>query len=890
MKLFWKIYAGVFLLLLVTVVPSSYLLSLKQFEDARATFADEHEVIGRLIYKQMEVGYLESKWPFESLNQVASRKETLFWWVVKEDGTIHLANDAAFMGTNANAYFPDLKPDGRLPSSVAYPKPDVGIAIHPFQAGREKWAFWLGFSTKELSALRHRVFLQNALLAVLIMVVIGGVLYVLVRHYTRPVRSLVQGAAILGAGNLAHRVRIESKDELGLLARSFNTMAEDLQGTTVSRDYVDSILTAMSDVMLVVDSNGLLQTVNQAACELTGYRQEELLGRPASLVLPLAAESIAAVLGARNTETHILARDGRAIPILLSCSMAKDADGYTTRFVCSGKDITQRKAVEEKIRYSEQRFRDIADNALEWIWELDAEGRYVYSSPLVENILGYKPEEVLGMHWYDLLHPDDRARMMAEFPKIVASGQPFRELLYRNRHKDGHEVWLSTTGVPLLDEQGRPAGCRGADTDITLRRQAEEALKAANHRLQELATTDGLTGLVNRRRFLEKVEAEVALTRRHGHPLSLIMIDVDQFKNVNDTYGHAFGDRALCEVAKLLQHEARETDIVARYAGDEFMILMPSTDDHEAVSAAERIRKKMARRLISDGKRTAQVTLSAGIAAVAEDHITSPEALIRLADEALYAAKHSGRDCTRTWEQVGQDPPQDSFIDANAAEDLRRQVANFSQQSQEIFIESVQGLVQALDARDPYTRSHSENVTRLSVAIAETLRLNVDDIAVIRRAALIHDIGKIGVPDSILRKPGPLTPGERRIMEQHSLVGVRILDQMRFLEREVPIVRHHHERWDGKGYPDNISGEAIPMGARILAVADAFDAITSQRVYRTSRPVAEALQILIEGAGTQFAPEAVDALVTWLLSVSRNMGGKIELTPEDLLSHASVRN
>jgi putative nucleotidyltransferase with HDIG domain len=162
--------------------------------------------------------------------------------------------------------------------------------------------------------------------------------------------------------------------------------------------------------------------------------------------------------------------------------------------------------------------------------------------------------------------------------------------------------------------------------------------------------------------------------------------------------------------------------------------------------------------------------------------------------------------------------------------------------------------------------------------------------AVIRRAAMIHDIGKIGVPDSILRKPGPLSEGERRIMEQHPLVGVRILDQMRSLEREIPIVRHHHERWDGRGYPDNISGEAIPVGARILAVADALDAITSQRIYRASRPLSDALQVLIEDAGRQFAPEVVDALLEWVRTISHDLGGHIDLTTADLLSTPAVQD
>jgi putative nucleotidyltransferase with HDIG domain len=195
---------------------------------------------------------------------------------------------------------------------------------------------------------------------------------------------------------------------------------------------------------------------------------------------------------------------------------------------------------------------------------------------------------------------------------------------------------------------------------------------------------------------------------------------------------------------------------------------------------------------------------------------------------------------------------------------LQRQVASLSLQARDIFIQSTWGLIRALEARDVYTRCHSENVTVYAVGIAETLGLEPDEVAVIRRAANVHDIGKIGVSDTILLKPGPLTSQERDVMRRHVLIGVQILDQMKFLEREIPLVRHHHEFWNGSGYPDCIAGAAIPLGARIMAVADALDAITSDRVYRKGVDVVRAVHILKEESGRQFDPQAVEALIRWL--------------------------
>ena len=206
-----------------------------------------------------------------------------------------------------------------------------------------------------------------------------------------------------------------------------------------------------------------------------------------------------------------------------------------------------------------------------------------------------------------------------------------------------------------------------------------------------------------------------------------------------------------------------------------------------------------------------------------------------------------------------------------------------SARSKEMFVQSIWGLIQALEARDKYTRSHSENVMRYAVGIAETLGITGEETEVIRRAAMIHDIGKIGVPDHILRKPGKLTDEERQTMQQHPLIAVAILRRMQFLGRELPIVRAHHERWDGTGYPDGVAAAAVPRGARVLAVADSFDAITSDRLYRKARPVSKALEILGECSGSQFDPDVAAAMAAWVQQVARELNKGDRVTAQDLL-------
>ena len=552
----------------------------------------------------------------------------------------------------------------------------------------------------------------------------------------------------------------------------------------------------------------------------------------------------------------------------------------------------ERKQIGEALRQANVRLREsqevAADEAMQrrilveqsrdGIVVLDQNGKVYEANRIYAEMLGYSPEEVRQLHVWDWDCQWTQEQLLDRLQRVNDTGDHFET---QHRRKDGTiiDVEISTNGAVMAGQKLVFCVCR----DVTDRKRAEEALQQANTRLEELATTDELTGLANRRRFLEAIGLEMERARRYGSDFALAMIDVDGFKAINDACGHVFGDRVLVEVAKALKDGARATDVVARYGGDEFIVLIPNTGTRKAVSAIERFRRRIAGRVISDGKRSLEVSISAGVSALdSEDRTAGPDILIRQADEALYAAKHGGGNVTKTWNEIARDRTEGGTDEAARVGDLRREVAGLSLQAKEMVVQSIGGLVHALEARDPYTEAHSANVTRYAVAIAETLELAPEETAVIRRAAMVHDIGKIAVPDGILRKPGPLDDHERRIMQRHVLAGVKIIDQMHFLERETPIVRHHHEHWDGKGYPDGISGEAIPLGARILAVADAFDAITSNRVYHNARSVSDALQVLIEESGRQFNARVVDATVKWVLAIGRKLGKESDLTVADL--------
>jgi diguanylate cyclase (GGDEF)-like protein/putative nucleotidyltransferase with HDIG domain len=392
--------------------------------------------------------------------------------------------------------------------------------------------------------------------------------------------------------------------------------------------------------------------------------------------------------------------------------------------------------------------------------------------------------------------------------------------------------------------------------------------------------TDALTGVGSRKLLEDKLQAEAARAKRYKHPFSVAIIDLDNFKTINDVLGHATGDDALRKLAECMKIQKRTSDILARYGGDEFVILMPETKATDAFTLLDRIRTEVQEIHIAEN---ISMTISCGIAQSLPESNDSSSDIIRRADLALYEAKSTGRNCVKCWDKSMSKLLSPDDIEIEKIKKLKRRIAGLSEQAEKMFIQSIWGLVQALEAKDPYARKHSENVMHYAVGIAETMNVPSKQIDIIRRAAMIHDIGKIGIPDAILSKPDKLTPRERSIIEQHPLIAVRILEKMSFLEQEVTIVRGHHEKWNGQGYPDGLSEDSIPLGARILAVADTFDAITSNRAYHSSRPLENAIEILIDSSEYDFDPEVVKNLVTWIGKIRKQINKVDQITPEDIL-------
>jgi diguanylate cyclase (GGDEF)-like protein/putative nucleotidyltransferase with HDIG domain len=374
-------------------------------------------------------------------------------------------------------------------------------------------------------------------------------------------------------------------------------------------------------------------------------------------------------------------------------------------------------------------------------------------------------------------------------------------------------------------------------------------------RAQSEALTDALTGVHNRRFLEARLADELRRAKQLGYPTSLLFIDLDRFKEVNDTYGHDVGDQLLRNVATLLAAELRAVDVIARFGGDEFVVILPETDRAGSVRVASRLQEALARRGLEGMPDGCDVTFTIGTATSPEDG-TRPSDLLVSADSAMLRGKRAGRNRI---EMFGHES------EPSATESPRREETAV-----------LRTLIAALEVRDRGTAKHSREVAALSARIARHMGCDADMVRVCGQAGLLHDIGKLHTPLEILLKPGPLDEVERTVMNLHAEIGAELAESLAPVRHLAPAIRASQEFFDGSGYPDGIAGDAIPLPSRIIAVADAYHAMRNDRPYRAALPEDVAIAELRRYSGTQFDPAVVDALLELLREDQRMQSRAIQ--------------
>jgi len=390
---------------------------------------------------------------------------------------------------------------------------------------------------------------------------------------------------------------------------------------------------------------------------------------------------------------------------------------------------------------------------------------------------------------------------------------------------------------------------------------------------------------------MEALSSEWKRSSRAGRSFALVLMDLDRFKFVNDFYGHLEGDLVLQRVGQILEANCRRSDVVARYGGDEFVILMPETAMEQARQLSSKLRGWVAADPLLREK---NISASFGIASYPL-HGSSPQELIQVADASMYLSKHQGGNTVSTADHV--DPKEArrwkrDVLEAYLGVTLKRLFSTGPEAFEEIYqrlrqfsdslpateatgptsaegpsalpqsiLDTVTSLAYAIDAKDQYTQGHSQKVAAYAALLAEAIGMSEVEVEEIRLGAVLHDVGKVGIPEQILNKSGPLNHDEWETMKTHVLYGGRLLEPLAPLARIRQMVLHHHEFFDGSGYPDGMAEKKIPLGARILTIADSYDTITSDRSYKKGRTAEEALTELERCAGSQFDPELIEAFV-----------------------------
>lgn len=469
---------------------------------------------------------------------------------------------------------------------------------------------------------------------------------------------------------------------------------------------------------------------------------------------------------------------------------------------------------------------------------IERNGKITYFNRVAEELLEIDRSLVLGKNYKDVFsveHTGTAARFISLVQDVMNSGKGKcnQEMFYTA--PDGWEMVLNVDCLPLANKG--PTGVVLIARDVTHRKVIEE-------KLYELTLRDGLTGLYDHDYLKKRLNNELKKCGEQNKPLAFILLDIDNFKYYNDNFGQPAGDELLKEFARVLLDNTRSSDITARYGGDEFGIILPDTGYKTAVQVAERLRRQIAeqdfpkRELLPGGR----LTVSIGVA-LFPNHASTADELVKLADEAMYHAKRNFKNRVQPY--------------FSAIKEFQRQLRN----SNEDLLQVLNTLLTVINNKDRYTYAHSEKVSEYAEMIARWLRLPDDEIKNIKIAAFLHDLGKLEIPSEILLKNGKLDQREWDIIKQHPRWGSNMLVSFPQFQKIIPWILHHHERYDGGGYPDGLAGEDIPLGARIIAVADSFDAMVSQRVYKKSLTINQALNELKANRYTQFDGRLVDIFI-----------------------------
>lgn len=529
--------------------------------------------------------------------------------------------------------------------------------------------------------------------------------------------------------------------------------------------------------------------------------------------------------------------------------------------------LAQRNKAQNALAWQKTYYENLLNEANVWIEVIDKEARTLLWNKKAEEISGYNRDDLIGnLRKWELEYPNpkQRARLIGFVKKLIASGKTVKGLEIAVMTHGGQEKTISWSSTIIRDSYGKVIGSMFIGNDVTERKTIEKEREAltkeltkSNKRLGELALKDLQTGLHNHHYLTEVIEPELYRAKRYIHPLSVIMIDVDYFRSVNDLYGHEFGDMVLKQFATQLKKMVRRYDVLVRFGGEEFVILSSGADREKALALSHRLQEALSLYNFGDKKHAVKLRMSMAVASYPDDPIETGMDLINLAEKILDKVKEAGGNKVYSSIDTKNGKRPASEAEPTDIQYLRKKISRLTKRGKQSLMESIFAFAKTIELRDHYTGEHADSTVQYATQIARALKLKQDEIDRVRQAAILHDLGKVGISDSILLKKAKLTKKEFAEIKKHPQIGADIIRPIHFMQEIIPLILYHHEKWDGSGYPTGIKGEVIPIGARIISIADVFQALTSDRPYRRAFSKRDAMEILRANAGKQFDPYIV---------------------------------
>ena len=517
--------------------------------------------------------------------------------------------------------------------------------------------------------------------------------------------------------------------------------------------------------------------------------------------------------------------------------------------------------VEEDRKKAENEKTVILNSMLELVVQQDTENRIIWANKATAESFNTTPELLEGKICYKAFHNIDKPCKNCPVIRARETGKTEEEEMVS---PDGREWRIK--GIPIKDEKNNITGILEVAENITRRRKAEKntevlnkELLKSNKKLQRLVIKDPHTGLYNHGYFKDIMESEFYRAKKYCQLLSLIFIDIDYFRSVNDAYGYKLGDLVLKQFAHKLRRLVRLNDYVIRFGDEEFVLILPGNDKQCALELGHRIADSIRIFTFGDKNNMVKLRLSVAVVSYPEDELFKSSDFIETADKILNKAKEYGGDRVCSMSDIQDDNV--SSDKTATIKHLKQKFSKLTKKANQSSIESIFAFAKTIELKDHYTGNHVERTVYYANEIAKRIGLSEGDTKLVEQASMLHDLGKIGISEKILLKKGHLTKAEFKKIKEHPKIGAEIIRPIQSFHSLLPMILYHHERWDGKGYPFGLKGEEIPIGARIIAIADVYEALISDRPYRKALSKKEALRIIKENSGKQFDPKIAGILM-----------------------------